>query len=168
MLTKSFLFILLFSPVTAIAGTDLSPLFGAYHELQTALAGDDLQAAKKAVTKLETETKNIKEASLTSSVQPVWKKQSHHLSMAVQQTKTANNLNEVRKSFEHISMAMIALSKVGNPNGFQEFHCPMALNNKGANWLQKGEKTANPYFGSSMLRCGGPVKAKHNRKKHSH
>ena len=34
------------------------------------------------------------------------------------------------------------------------FHCPMALDGAGADWIQAGEATANPYFGSGMLRCG--------------
>jgi Cu(I)/Ag(I) efflux system membrane fusion protein len=31
----------------------------------------------------------------------------------------------------------------------------MAFDNKGANWLQDNDQTANPYFGNMMLRCGG-------------
>jgi len=30
----------------------------------------------------------------------------------------------------------------------------MALDGEGAEWLQQGEETANPYYGSTMLRCG--------------
>jgi Cu(I)/Ag(I) efflux system membrane fusion protein len=33
-------------------------------------------------------------------------------------------------------------------------HCPMALDNQGADWLQKDPELRNPYFGSMMLRCG--------------
>jgi len=41
----------------------------------------------------------------------------------------------------------------GGPVGI--FHCPMAFDDTGANWIQAEEKTANPYFGSGMYRCGG-------------
>jgi Cu(I)/Ag(I) efflux system membrane fusion protein len=166
MLTRSCFFLLLISPVAAVAGDNLTPLFNAYHELQTALAGDDFQAAKSATSELQTAVSKVKVSQLASTIQPVWKQQSHHLSMALKQAGTANDLSGIRTPFEHISMAIIALSKVASPGGWQEYHCPMAFNNKGANWLQKGEKTANPYFGSSMLRCGAPVKAKHH--KHNH
>ena len=37
------------------------------------------------------------------------------------------------------------------------FHCPMALDFTGANWIQTSETCANPYFGSEMLRCGSEV-----------
>jgi len=36
----------------------------------------------------------------------------------------------------------------------QVFHCPMALEGAGADWLQVTDETANPYYGESMLRCG--------------
>ena len=33
-------------------------------------------------------------------------------------------------------------------------HCPMALNDKGANWLSTESEIKNPYFGDEMLSCG--------------
>jgi len=33
----------------------------------------------------------------------------------------------------------------------------MALDGAGANWLQDGKTTVNPYYGCSMLRCGSQV-----------
>jgi hypothetical protein len=30
----------------------------------------------------------------------------------------------------------------------------MAFDDAGADWLQSGEITENPYFGASMFRCG--------------
>jgi hypothetical protein len=30
----------------------------------------------------------------------------------------------------------------------------MAFDDTGANWIQAEDKTANPYFGSGMYRCG--------------
>jgi Cu(I)/Ag(I) efflux system membrane fusion protein len=36
-------------------------------------------------------------------------------------------------------------------------HCPMADDNKGADWLSLEEVIANPYYGDKMLRCGKVV-----------
>ena len=36
-------------------------------------------------------------------------------------------------------------------------HCPMAFDNKGADWLQGTGSIRNPYFGADMLSCGAPV-----------
>ncbi len=168
MLTKSFLFFMLVCPVSTIAGADLETVFTAYQELQAALAGDDLQEAKSALSKLTSATTDIEEPKLEQAIQPVWNKQAKHLSMALKKAGTANDLSGIRKSFEHISMALIALSKVSNPGDLQEYRCPMAFNIKGANWLQKAGNTANPYYGSAMLRCGAPVKAKHQGHNHHH
>ncbi|SHJ09903.1 membrane fusion protein, Cu(I)/Ag(I) efflux system [Rubritalea squalenifaciens DSM 18772] len=33
-------------------------------------------------------------------------------------------------------------------------HCPMAMNDKGADWLQINQEVENPYFGSEMFSCG--------------
>jgi len=34
-----------------------------------------------------------------------------------------------------------------------ELHCPMAFKGLGASWFQNDDKTRNPYFGKSMLKC---------------
>jgi len=33
-------------------------------------------------------------------------------------------------------------------------HCPMAFNDRGADWLAYEDQILNPYFGDQMLRCG--------------
>jgi Cu(I)/Ag(I) efflux system membrane fusion protein len=33
-------------------------------------------------------------------------------------------------------------------------HCPMANNNKGADWLSASSEVKNPFYGSAMLTCG--------------
>jgi len=38
------------------------------------------------------------------------------------------------------------------------FHCPMAFENKGANWLQTKTDTENPYYGSAMFPCGSETR----------
>ena len=45
-----------------------------------------------------------------------------------------------------------------NPRAFDGklilMHCPMVYEDRGASWLQASEPLQNPYFGSSMLKCG--------------
>jgi hypothetical protein len=41
-------------------------------------------------------------------------------------------------------------------------YCPMAFDDKGADWLSKEKEIKNPYFGSSMLTCG-EMKSKKNK-----
>ncbi|PKP34687.1 MAG: hypothetical protein CVT98_10650 [Bacteroidetes bacterium HGW-Bacteroidetes-15] len=55
---------------------------------------------------------------------------------------------------------MIELTNTFNPLGETIYvqHCPMADNNKGADWLSSEKEIKNPYFGSSMLKCGEVTK----------
>jgi len=154
---KTCFFLLLSLPLTAVAGETFTPMFEAYHQLQTALAGDDLAAAKKATETLETATDEIAASSLQGAQKTAWQAQSEQLTTALDTAGSAASIEALRKAFEPISVAIIAIADVVEPAGFREFTCPMAFGNKGANWLQKSETIANPYFGSAMLRCGAPV-----------
>ena len=42
----------------------------------------------------------------------------------------------------------------GLPTPIQVMFCPMALEGAGARWLQRPGPVANPFYGSTMLRCG--------------
>jgi len=61
---------------------------------------------------------------------------------------------------ERLVRALTTFGHEGDPGAgpLGLFHCPMASDGAGANWLQLGNQTANPYFGSRMLRCGSRVR----------
>ena len=59
--------------------------------------------------------------------------------------------------FELLSNDLILTLKQFSSDASQNiylYHCPMAFDNKGADWLQNKEGTENPYFGSKMFKCG--------------
>lgn len=59
--------------------------------------------------------------------------------------------------FELISDSIYKLVKeldMSKPVYRHRQHCPMADQDRGANWLSKEEAIVNPYFGESMLGCG--------------
>jgi len=81
----------------------------------------------------------------------------------------AGTLDEARKAFEPLSASLIRVAHRFGTTGkvtLYRFHCPMAFNSKGADWLQGKSDIENPWFGSSMFTCGslvetiseGPVK----------
>ncbi len=47
--------------------------------------------------------------------------------------------------------------RIMDPDMAGKWICPMAFDNKGADWLQMDEDIRNPYFGASMLKCGEVV-----------
>jgi RND family efflux transporter MFP subunit len=69
------------------------------------------------------------------------------------------SLPKLRESWKEISAGMIELGKnVSLPPDaptVKVFRCPM----KKANWLQLGDETANPYYGSEMYNCGSAVES---------
>ncbi len=40
----------------------------------------------------------------------------------------------------------------------KQYHCSMAFNDKGADWLSPTDDVENPYFGDTMFSCGWRVK----------
>jgi hypothetical protein len=66
-------------------------------------------------------------------------------------------LDALRQTFKEASAAMIETGRAaGTPadaSPVKVFRCPM----KKANWLQNGNTTANPYYGSEMFDCGSAI-----------
>lgn len=67
---------------------------------------------------------------------------------------------EQRKAFVDVSNAAIEIARRArlsqNPLLYV-MHCPMAFEDKGANWMQRVEELANPYYATQMKRCGEVV-----------
>jgi len=65
------------------------------------------------------------------------------------------SLEEQRRQFAKLSDLLITkLEKESGPHKLYVMHCSMYP----GNWLQATEEIANPYYGSSMLRCGEIVR----------
>ena len=136
---------------------DLNDVFDHYTQLQSALAADNIQAAKKSAAQLAEAAEKVATDDLEPSIKKDWKTHGDSLKKAAQST-ARSNLTEARFYFETISKAAIALAETAQPKGLAVYRCPMAFNNKGADWLQKKGAVSNPYYGSGMLRCGYEVK----------
>lgn len=76
----------------------------------------------------------------------------------------AKNITEVRDHFLRISRDLIKRMTTENfkPKlGAAVYFCPMANNDRGAEWLQTDGGVLNPYYGSMMLTCGEQKKVLH-------
>lgn len=79
------------------------------------------------------------------------------LSAAASAGAAAKDLEGDRVAFGMLSEALLEwLKSEGNPlpGSVRVAYCPMAMNGKGARWLQTEAKIANPFYGSEMLTCG--------------
>lgn len=82
----------------------------------------------------------------------------HTLAQAVD-AMAGKPLSEQRDLFAAVSDTAIRLLEKTPPSHAVAdklfvARCPMALNNRGASWLQRTDTIANPYFAASMKRCG--------------
>jgi Cu(I)/Ag(I) efflux system membrane fusion protein len=125
----------------SITAAQLPELVAPYLGLQAALADDDLEAAHAQVPALMAVIGH--EGALGDGL---------HEMLA------AGTLEALRvPHFARLSEAMIAATRA-HPTALQEklllMHCPMARDNRGADWLQAAEPLRNPYYGAMMLGCG--------------
>jgi Cu(I)/Ag(I) efflux system membrane fusion protein len=132
-----------------------------YLSLHEALAGDDLGLAVTAAKSTIESLSKVDMSLLSGEPHNVWMARSAGMSKALDAIQKAANIDAARKAFETLSNELIAVVvQFGIPENQQIYriHCPMAFNNKGADWLQADKEVRNPYFGASMLKCGEVVK----------
>jgi Cu(I)/Ag(I) efflux system membrane fusion protein len=126
-------------------------VWAAYLEAQGRLADDDGLGARLALERLG-------EAGDQAAAEGApGREQLRALARAVADLPVGAALESLRAKFEPVSAAVLELLEHnGNLSGrtLVEAWCPMAFDNRGAGWVQGGEPLANPYFGSTMLRCG--------------
>ena len=128
-----------------------------YLALQKALAADDVseaaQSAGQGLKSLEAVKMNL----LSDKAHSVWMPSSSKIKQMLDNIKKAENIKQARIAFKTLSDELIVALQQFRLFGSQplyKFHCPMAFDNKGADWLQTDKDTRNPYFGASMLKCG--------------
>ena len=133
----------------------MGALFANYFDLQTALAADQATQSLQAFQALQVAARSVGTGQSDKAKAAI---------EALRKTLVGPAPSDIagqRARFETISNAMLSLQAVaGHPGDapIYRIHCPMAFDNKGADWIQLDKTVANPYFGSRMLRCGS-VKA---------
>lgn len=134
----------------------LAPIFQDYFKLKDALTEDDLTTAKSKVKSLQQSLEQVNMTLFKGDAHQIWMDYSMELRMNLEQARKAEDIDQIRESFISISKAIIGLNESFEPLKYKVYvqHCPMANNNKGADWISKEEEIRNPYFGSSMLNCG--------------
>ncbi|GAB4343524.1 MAG: hypothetical protein Kow0037_31730 [Calditrichia bacterium] len=127
-----------------------------YLQIRTALAIDNTEAAAKAAKVFTDNLSKINVSQLNAEKQPQMKKNLAKIKEAALKLTVAKNLNEQRQAFAQLTAVLLPLLKEMGPLDKPLFlqHCPMALNNQGAEWLSETEKILNPYLGQAMPMCG--------------
>ncbi len=135
----------------------LTPVYTAYFELQMALAGDDLEKAKSSGAGIRENISKVDMSLFSRAGHDRWMQLSKQLTGTAGKVTKAGNIEDARTAFAELSSSMIALhdsfGHAENRDYYLTF-CPMAMNNKGAYWLQTVDTVYNSFYGEAMLRCG--------------
>jgi Cu(I)/Ag(I) efflux system membrane fusion protein len=147
-----------FASVPAEFRRSMDGLLEAYYVVGTALSHDDLAAARDAARRLSAAVGNAAATALPGEATGAWKRIGRELVARAEVLAAAGELAAARDEFFHVSEHMIEAVRLFGASGAVPalvYHCPMARDNAGADWLQPGGGTENPYYGSMMFKCGG-------------
>jgi len=131
----------------------LKPVYAAYLDAQESLAADDFGGFTQASDDLKTALGFVEEIGLVGEPLGAWRRAAAKLRL----DQPVTSIEDARARFEQMSEAVIELQRRFGHHGSDIWHiayCPMAFDNRGARWLQRGTEINNPYFGASMLTCG--------------
>jgi Cu(I)/Ag(I) efflux system membrane fusion protein len=134
----------------------LQPLYTAYLEWKDDLTNDDFTEAQKTATNMKSALDKINMNLFTGDAHNAWMEFQSSLSKSLEHVQHFSDIEQLRKAFQTVSATMIEMTNIFNPLGETIYvqHCPMADNNKGADWLSREKEIKNPYFGRTMLTCG--------------
>lgn len=137
----------------------LAPLYREYFGLHKALVAGDLAAAKSAFAKVGQAISAIDTALPEGKAHESWMREASAVKRVADAGARAGDLSEAHQRFSDLSASVIAVDKkFGHTSGEKHFviFCPMALNEKGASWLQASSEVRNPYFETEkgMQSCG--------------
>jgi Cu(I)/Ag(I) efflux system membrane fusion protein len=132
-----------------------------YLLLHEALASDDKDRAIRAAGEVQQALNAVEMSLLSSNAHKVWMASSDKMKSALDKIKEAEKIEPMRVGFEGLSNELIAVVEqfgVYQNKILYKINCPMAFNDKGADWLQTDGNIRNPYFGASMYTCGQVMK----------
>lgn len=135
----------------------LTPLYGAYFEIQMALAGDRGEEAAGLNKKLLRTLKTIDMNLFEGDEHMRWMELSAAIGESASKGAAAADIEEGREAFRLLSAVIIELHDSfghGEDRNYYLTFCPMTDGGKGGYWLQPVDTVYNSFYGASMLRCG--------------
>ncbi len=142
-------------------------VFDAYFAASAALADDDPNAARKAIADMSAAVAKVDMKLFSPAGHDAWMKikgssivvryGGSGMDGALAQAGKAADIQGIRTAFAELSRQVIILARrwpPDSPKAYYRIHCPMAFDNRGADWLAPSRDVRNPYFGASMPNCG--------------
>ncbi|WP_437398256.1 efflux RND transporter periplasmic adaptor subunit [Flagellimonas lutimaris] len=134
------------------AQSEFNDLLNIYLDLKDALVASD---------QTKTQTLAQKGAGIAATItglqmDDMGKRHMSKLAIQLKEMGSKGDLENQREDFVMLSQNMIQIGQQMNELETKLYvqHCPMANNDKGADWLSLEEEIRNPYYGDAMLTCG--------------
>ena len=134
----------------------LQALTRRYLSLKDAFVDSDAAAAGRAAEGFLEALNKMDMTLLGGPAHAYWMRMKNALEAHALQIGAAAGVEAQRVQFEFLSEAMIETVRAFGVAGSAVYvqHCPMAFDDKGADWLSAETEIRNPYFGTQMLTCG--------------
>ena len=145
-----------FDAVAEPVKRNLAQMLDEYITLKDALVESDAEAAKEAASVVLNSANAMPVATLEVEQKAFAEQQVDKIRNSAAKIAGTNDLAEQRNNLEDLSEAVFSLTKAFGATDQKVYyqHCPMVNNNQGAYWVSTNSEIRNPYFGSSMLKCG--------------
>jgi|SRR5215831_6408195 len=145
---------------TGVFNQSFAKMLNSYYALRDALTDGDLSKASTAGSELVTTSDSLKTSEIQGDSTGVIKETAKSYAQTINGSAKAvvleKDLDGKRKEFSTISEAIFNLVRTVKYSGEKVYwlYCPMAFNNKGANWMSEDTSVKNPYMGKDMTSCG--------------
>ena len=143
--------------VPAAFEQQIGELLRAYYDVADALADDGFEQAHAAMARVQAQLASVDAAPLNETQRAQWIQIREPLSAGVERFLAADGIEPARAAFDPVSGQLAQAVRrfgSGGDTPVHVMHCPMAFDNRGADWLQPEAQVKNPYYGARMLRCG--------------
>lgn len=132
---------------TEAVNTEGEPAFLVdYIDIKNALVNDNYEQVKQAASDMQN---NLEASELNEE-------QRTDLKNDISQLAKAQDIEAQRQAFAQLSQQLylvVQASDITDKTLYWQ-HCPMAMNNEGANWLSFEKQVQNPFMGQRMPKCG--------------
>ncbi len=132
----------------------------AYFGIHEALHQDKAKDVRKRGKGLMSALKAVDMGLLSGDAHMAWMKELGDLNKQATVLEKSSDINRQREAFYLVSETLTSVVKQFGSSGKQavlQFHCRMAFDNRGADWLQNESEVQNPYFGQAMPQCGEQI-----------
>jgi hypothetical protein len=146
-----------FTNVDAKTAASMDEVVSHYLHVKNALANDNGSEAASGAKAMAASLDKIDHSALAGDQMKLYMDLAESLKEHAEHiTANASKIDHQREHFIMMSKDVYDLVKgFGASKALYVDHCPMADNNKGANWLSDTKEiTSNPYMGQKMPKCG--------------